>query len=121
MFAQKAISVVCISIPDAHDYLAKSYRPYQDRNNRLAATYDGARGQAAQAQVGLRALHNATAENPNPLAVAGRVVAGQRGAGQRGAGQRGAGQRRASPQEEDERIAAYEKHSLEGLLQSVCV
>ena len=28
------------------------------------------------------------------------------------AGQKGAGQRRASPQEEDERIAAYEKHSL---------
>ncbi len=28
------------------------------------------------------------------------------------AGQRRAGQRRASPQEEDERIAAYEKHSL---------
>ena len=70
---------------------------------------------------GMAAFYNTTAENPNPLAVAGRVVAGQRGAGQRGAGQRGAGQRRASPQEEDERIAAYEEHFLEGLLQSVCV
>ena len=76
MCALKAIPVVCISIPDAQIYLAKSYRPYQDRNNRLAATYDGAHGQAAQAQVGRRALHNATAENPNPLAVAGRFVAG---------------------------------------------
>ena len=57
---------------------------------------------------GMAAFYNATAENPNPLAVAGRFVAGQRG---------------ASPQEEDERIAAYEEHSLEGLLQreSVCV
>ena len=63
-------------------------------------------GQDAQVQMGLRALHNATAENPNPLAVAGRVVEGQR---------------RASPQEEDERIAAYEQHSLEGLLQRECV
>ena len=71
MCAQKAIPVVCISIPDAQQYLIDSYRPYQQRNNRLAATYDGARGQAAQVQMGLRALHNATAENPSPLAVAG--------------------------------------------------
>ena len=33
-------------------------------------------GQDAQVQMGLRALHNATAENASPLAVAGRVVAG---------------------------------------------
>ena len=103
---------MCINISDAYQYLVDSYRPYQLRNNKLAATYDGAHGRAAQAYLGMAALQNATAENPNPLAVAGRVVAGQRGAGQRGAGQRGAGQRRASPQEEDERIAAYEKHSL---------
>ena len=75
MCGPKATSVVCISIPDACNYLSNSYRPYQDRNNRLAATYDGARGQAAQVQMGLRALHNATAENASPLAVAGRVVA----------------------------------------------
>ena len=117
MCALKSISVVCLNPSDVCQYLVDSYRPYQLRNNKLAATYDGARGQAAQVQVGLRALHNATAENPNPLAVAGRVVAGQRGAGQRGAGRLVAGpfvegQRRASPQEEDERIAAYEKHSL---------
>ena len=76
MCAQKAIPVVCISIPDACNYLANSYRPYQLRNNRLAATYDGARGQAAQVQVGMVAFYNATAENPSPLAVAGRFVAG---------------------------------------------
>ena len=76
MCALKSTSVVCINPSDAHDYLAKSYRPYQERNNRLAATYDGARGQAAQVQLGLRALHNATAENASPLAVAGRFVAG---------------------------------------------
>ena len=95
--ALKAISVVCINPSDAYHYLINSYRPYQLRNNKLAATYDGAHGQAAQAQVGLRALHNATAENASPLAVAGPFVEGQR---------------RASPQEEDERIAAYEEHSL---------
>ena len=121
MCALKSTSVVCINIPDAQQYLIDSYRPYQLRNNKLAATYDGAHGRAAQAYLGMAALQNATAENPNPLAVAGRVVAGQRGAGQRGAGQRGAGQRRASPQEEDERIAAYEQRSLEGLLQRECV
>ena len=76
MCALKAIPVVCINPSDAHDYLAKSYRPYQERNNRLAATFDGARGRAAQVQMGLRALHNATAENASPLAVAGRFVAG---------------------------------------------
>ena len=107
MCGPKATSVVCLSIPDAQQYLIDSYRPYQLRNNKLAATYDGAHGQAAQVEMGMVAFYNATAENPNPLAVAGRFVAGQRGAGQRGAGQR-----RASPQEEDERIAAYEKHSL---------
>ena len=71
MCALKSTSVVCISIPDACNYFANSYRPYQLRNNKLAATYDGAHGQAAQVQVGLRALHNATAENASPLAVAG--------------------------------------------------
>ena len=68
MCGPKATSVVCISIPDAHDYLAKSYRPYQDRNNRLAATYDGAHGQAAQAQMGLAAVQNGTASSPTALA-----------------------------------------------------
>ena len=68
--------VVCINPSDAYNYLANSYRPYQQRNNNLAATYDGAHGQAAQVQVGLRALHNATAENASPLAVAGPFVAG---------------------------------------------
>ena len=72
----KAIPVVCINPSDACQYLADSYRPYQDRNNKLAATFDGAHGQAAQVQMGLRALHNATAENASPLAVAGRFVAG---------------------------------------------
>ena len=81
MCALKSTSVVCIDPSDACKYLADSYRPLQQRNNNLAATYDGAHGQDAQAQVGLRALHNATAENPNPLAVAGPFVAGQRGAG----------------------------------------
>ena len=76
MCALKSISVVCIDPSDACKYLADSYRPYQLRNNKLAATYDGAHGQAAQAQVGRRALHNATAENPSPLAVAGPFVAG---------------------------------------------
>ena len=76
MCALKSTSVVCINPSDAHDYLANSYRPYQLRNNKLAAAVDGAHGQEAQTRVGLRALHNATAENPNPLAVAGRVVAG---------------------------------------------
>ena len=76
MCALKAISVVCINPSDAHNYLAKSYRPYQDRNNRLAATYDGAHGQAAQVQMGMAAFYNATAENPSPLAVAGPFVAG---------------------------------------------
>ena len=76
MCALKSTSVVCINPSDAYNYLANSYRPYQLRNNKLAATYDGARGQAAQVQVGLRALHNATAENASPLAVAGPFVAG---------------------------------------------
>ena len=63
--------VVCINISDAHDYLANSYRPYQDRNNRLAATYDGARGQAAQVQMGLAAVQNGTTSSPTALADAG--------------------------------------------------
>ena len=75
MCALKAIPVVCINISDAYNYLANSYRPYQQRNNKLAATYDGAHGRAAQVQVGLRALHIASAENASPLAGAGRVVA----------------------------------------------
>ena len=76
LYPQLIKGVVCISIPDACQYLADSYRPYQLRNNKLAATYDGAHGRAAQAQVGLRALHNATAENASPLAVAEPFVAG---------------------------------------------
>ena len=66
---------MCINPSDAHDYLANSYRPYQDRNNKLAATYDGAHGQAAQAQMGMTALQNGTVENASPLDGAGRFVA----------------------------------------------
>ena len=76
MCALKAIPVVCINPSDAYNYLANSYRPYQLRNNKLAATFDGAHGRAAQAYLGMAALQNATAENASPLAVAGRVVAG---------------------------------------------
>ncbi len=76
MCALKSISVVCINTSDAYNYLSNSYRPYQERNNRLAATYDGAHGQAAQVQMGMAVLNNATAENPSPLAVAGPFVAG---------------------------------------------
>ena len=68
--------VVCLSIPDAQQYLIDSYRPYQLRNNKLAATFDGAHGQDAKARVGIAAFYNATAENASPLAVAGRFVAG---------------------------------------------
>ena len=67
---------MCINPSDAYNYLANSYRPYQLRNNKLAATFDGAHGQAAQVQMGMVAFYNATAENPNPLAVAGPFVAG---------------------------------------------
>ena len=74
MCALKSTSVVCISIPDACNYLANSYRPYQDRNNRLAATYDGAHGQDAKARDGCFLQRHGG--EPNPLAVAGRVVAG---------------------------------------------
>ena len=56
--------VVCLNISDAQQYLIDSYRPYQDRNNKLAATYDGARGQAAQVQMGMAALQNATTPCP---------------------------------------------------------
>ena len=77
LYFQLIKGVVCINPSDAHNYLAKSYRPYQQRKHTLAATFDGVHGaQAAQAQVGLRALHNATAENASPLAVAGPFVAG---------------------------------------------
>ena len=76
MYARKSTSVVCINPSDAYNYLSNSYRPYQLRNNRLAATYDGAHGQDAKARVGIAAFYNATAENPSPLAVAGRFVAG---------------------------------------------
>ena len=44
--------VVCLSIPDAQVCLTDSYRPYQLRNNKLAATYDGAHGQDAKARDG---------------------------------------------------------------------
>ena len=74
--ALKSTSVVCINPSDAYNYLANSYRPYQLRNNKLAATYDGAHGQDAKARVGIAAFYNATAENASPLAVAGRFVAG---------------------------------------------
>ena len=66
MCALKAIPVVCINPSDAYNYLANSYRPYQLRNNKLAATYDGARGQAAQVQMGMAALQNGMVENASP-------------------------------------------------------
>ena len=56
MSALKSTSVVCINPSDAYHYLINSYRPYQLRNNKLAATFDGAHGQAAQAQVGMAAF-----------------------------------------------------------------
>ena len=46
------MSVVCINPSDAYQFLADSYRPYQDRNNKLAATFDGAHGQDAKARDG---------------------------------------------------------------------
>ena len=52
MCALKSTSVVCINPSDAHDYLANSYRPYQLRNNKLAAAFDGAHGQDAKARDG---------------------------------------------------------------------
>ena len=52
MCALKAISVVCINPSDAYQFLADSYRPYQLRNNKLAARFDGAHGQDAQARDG---------------------------------------------------------------------
>ena len=69
--------VVCLNPSDAYKYLADSYRPYQLRNNKLAATYDGAHGQAAQAQMGMAVLNNAMATSPTALA-------GARGALRRG-------------------------------------
>ena len=74
LYPQLIKGVVCINPSDAHNYLAKSYRPYQDRNNRLAATYDGAHGQDAKARDGCFLQRHGG--EPNPLAVAGRVVAG---------------------------------------------
>ena len=71
MCAQKAIPVVCINPSDAYNYLSNSYRPYQERNNRLAATYDGAHGQGAQVQLGLAALQNGTTSSPTAMADAG--------------------------------------------------
>ena len=44
--------VVCLNFSDAQQYLIDSYRPYQLRNNKLAATYDGAHGQDAKARDG---------------------------------------------------------------------
>ena len=44
---------MCINISDAQQYLIDSYRPYQLRNNKLAAAFDGVHGaQAAQARDG---------------------------------------------------------------------
>ena len=66
--ALKAISVVCINPSDAYQFLADSYRPYQQRNNKLAATFDGRHLRAGQARVGIAALQNATATSPTALA-----------------------------------------------------
>ena len=71
MCTSKSIQVVCINPSDAYNYLSNSYRPYQLRNNKLAATYDGAHGQAAQVQLGLAAVQNGTASSPTALADAG--------------------------------------------------
>ena len=108
-YLQMIKGVVCLSILDAYHYLIDSYRPYQLRNNNLAAAFDGVHGRAVQvSRWGWLFCRTPRRRRPRPWP----SLAGQRGAGQRGAGQRGAAQRRASPQEEDERIAAYEKHSL---------
>ena len=73
----KVTSVVCINPSDAYQFLADSYRPYQLRNNKLAAAFDGAHGQDAQAQMGMAVLQNATAASPTALT-------GARGALRRG-------------------------------------
>ena len=52
MCALKSTSVVCINPSDAYNYLSNSYRPYQQRNNKLAAAFDGAHGQDAKARDG---------------------------------------------------------------------
>ena len=52
LYPQMIKDVVCISIPDACNYLSNSYRPYQERNNKLAARFDGAHGQDAKARDG---------------------------------------------------------------------
>ena len=59
---------MCINISDAYQYLVDSYRPYQLRNNKLAATFDGAHGQAAQVEMGMAALQNGMATSPTALA-----------------------------------------------------
>ena len=68
MCALKSISVVCLSILHAYLFLIDSYRPYQLRNNNLAAASDGAHGQAAQAYLGMTALQNGMATSPTALA-----------------------------------------------------
>ena len=91
--------VVCLSILDAYHYLIDSYRPYQLRNNNLAAAFDGVHGRAVQvSRWGWLFCRTPRRRRSRPCPAL--------------AGQRRAGPRRASPQEEDERIAAYEKHSL---------
>ena len=62
--------VVCLSILDAYHYLIDSYRPYQLRNNNLAAAFDGVHGRAVQVKMGMAVLQNATATSPTALAVA---------------------------------------------------
>ena len=62
----KSTSVVCINPSDAYNYLANSYRPYQLRNNKLAATYDGAHGQGAKARDGCF-LQRHGGDDPSPL------------------------------------------------------
>ena len=53
LYPQLIKGVVCINPSDAYNYLANSYRPYQQRKHTLAATFDGVHGaQAAQARDG---------------------------------------------------------------------
>ena len=52
LYPQLIKGVVCLSILDAYHFLIDSYRPYQLRNNNLAAAFDGAHGQEAQARDG---------------------------------------------------------------------
>ena len=80
LYFQLIKGVVCINPSDAHNYLANSYRPYQLRNNKLAATYDGAHGRAVQAHLGMTALQNGMAASPTALAGAGRLMDKGKGA-----------------------------------------